>query len=73
MKSFGVGDGDASWIEVYLSGRIPSVHVGGEHSGAIPMRSGVRQGSVISPLFLHFMNDLQDALEALTPWMMPKL
>ncbi len=41
MKSFGLGDVVVRWIEAYLSGRVLRVHVGGEHSGAIPMHSGV--------------------------------
>ncbi len=66
MKSFGLGDVVMWWIEAYLSGRVSRVQVSGEHSGAIPMRSGVLQGSLIGPLlFLIFVNDLPDALEAL--------
>ncbi len=38
MKSFGLGDAVVRWIEAYLSGLVSRVHVGGEHSGAIPMR-----------------------------------
>ncbi len=35
MKSFGIGDVIVRWIEAYLSGRVSSVHTGGEHSRAI--------------------------------------
>ncbi len=67
MKSFGLGDVAVQWIEIYLSGRIARVHIAGELSGAIPMRSDVPQGFMIGPFtLLHFVNDLSDALETLT-------
>ncbi len=43
-----------------------AVHVGGELSGTISMRSGAPQGSVLGPFyFFFFLNNLPDALEAL--------
>ncbi len=67
MKSFGLGEVVIRWIEACLSGRVLRVQVGGEHSGAISMHSGVPQFSVICPLlFLLFVNDLPDVLESLT-------
>ncbi len=48
IKSFGLSDAMLRWIEAYLSGRASSV--GGGHSGAIPMHSGMTQGSTpVSP------------------------
>ncbi len=64
MKSFGQCDVVERWIEAYLSERVLRIGIGGELLGTTPIRSGVRQGSV--------MNDLQDALEVLTPYMMSK-
>ncbi len=46
MKSFDPGDVAVQWIEINLSGRIARVHISGELSGAIPMRSDVPQGSI---------------------------
>ncbi len=67
MKSFGLGDVVVRWIAALPSGRVSRVHVGEEHSGAIPMHCGVPQGSVMTPLLiLLFVNDLPDVLETLT-------
>ncbi len=66
-KSVGLGDIVVHWIEAYLSGRVWRVDVGGDHSGVIPMHSGVLQGSVIRPrMFLLLVNDIPDVLEPLT-------
>ncbi len=67
MNSFDLGDVVVRWIEAHLSGRVSRVHVGGEHSGAIPMHSDVSQDFVIGPLlFLLFVSDLPDVLETMT-------
>ncbi len=67
MKSFGLGDVVVRWIKAYLSGWVLRVHIGGELSETIPIKSGVPQGSAIGPLlFPIFLNDLPGALEALT-------
>ncbi len=62
-----LGDVVVRWIEAYLSRRVAIVHFGGELSGSIPNPSGVPKGSVVGPiLFLPFVNDLPEALKALT-------
>ncbi len=67
MKSFGLGDIFAQRIEAYFTGLVSRVLVGGGPSVTIPMRGGVPQSSVISALlFLIFVSDLPDALEAMT-------
>ncbi len=48
MNSFGLGGVAVRWIEAYLSERVSRVHVCGELSGTILMRSSIPQGSVKS-------------------------
>ncbi len=56
---FGLSLNFISWISRFLSDRTISVCVDGALSEALPINSGVPQGSVISPtLFLLFINDL---------------
>ncbi len=67
MMMFGLGDVIVCWIDAYFSGRVMRVNVGGEQSRAIPMHSGVSQGSLTGPyLLLLFVNDLPDVRQALT-------
>ncbi len=62
MKSIGRGDVFVQWTEECLSGRVSGVHIGLEFSRAIPMHSGVPQGSVMGLLlFFFFVNGLSCA------------
>ncbi len=68
VKPYGLGDVVVRNIEAYFTKLVSEVHVSGELSETIPMRSSVPQGSISGLLlFLLFVNDLPISLEALPP------
>ena len=59
VKSYGVGNTFIRWLSDFLYNRSIRVAIDGISSNLYPVKSGVPQGSVISPtIFLLFLNDL---------------
>ena len=52
------------WINSWLSGRSQQVVLDGQASDPVPVLSGVPQGSVLTVLFLIFINDLPDYIRS---------
>ena len=65
LDHYGVRGDTHRWIQQWLTGRTQRVVVEGESSDAVPVRSGVPQGTVLGPLmFIIYINDIADGTDS---------
>ena len=65
LEHYGVRGDTHRWIQQWLTGRSQRVVVEGESSDAVPVRSGVPQGTVLGPLmFIIYINDISDGTDS---------
>ena len=63
LKCYGISGSLLRWISSFLTARRQRVVLRNEHSGWLPVESGVPQGSVLGPLlFLMYVNDVDSIL-----------
>ena len=65
LDFYGIRGNLKTWLEQWLTTRHQRVLVNGVSSSAIPVRSGVSQGTVLGPLmFLLYINDIGENIKA---------
>jgi len=66
LKFYGIRGLLHHWISAWLTRREQRVAVDGESSNAIPVKSGVPQGTLLGPLmFLIYINDINENIRSL--------
>ena len=69
LQLYGLDSHTVQWFKSYLSNRFQSTLVNGTLSDYLPTSCGVPQGSVLGPLFLIYINDLQECELSSSPLM----
>ena len=70
VQSYGIQGLLLKWLDSFLSDRMQMVKTGFHTSNAVPITSGVIQGSVLGPLlFLLYFNDICDVIKHGKPFL----